>query len=1301
MELFCPKCTGTIEVDSEKPPAKLQCGKCGSTFINYAEETISFVLPGNDLEVTYIPEEHEKNTDTPSQSIDDYEIIEEIARGGMGVVYKARQVSLNRIVALKMILAGTFASETDIRRFRTEAEAAAHLDHPNIVPVYEVGESGGHHYFSMGFVDGSSLAERIVDQPLPPLEAAHIVKVIAKAVDFAHKNGIVHRDLKPANILIDSSGQPHITDFGLAKRIDTSEGMTATGDILGTPNYMSPEQAKGEIKKIGPLTDVYGLGAILYCLITRRPPFQAATAIDTLLLVVEKDPVPPSQLNTAVDQDLETICLKCLEKQPGHRYSSASELCLDLERYSRHESISARPISSTAQCWRWCRRNRTVALLSAAFVFALILGTIFSTIFAVRANRSASLMKEEKTRADIAAAKEHKASQLAHEREKEAQENALRADENAQKMRLALYRSLVEKTHTLTGQKSKPGWSWLALEALEKANDLKPDDTESTELRSQFAQALCGTDFRHIKTIAKNIDASVLVYSPGGTYLAVGQRKNAAWCSIDLFDPSNLKQIKRVTVSNVSNSFGKLFTGSKLYQDGITSIAFSPDEKWIVAGTRFGQIVRWDLSTKESKPIIWKSHAEVDRIIFSTDGEKLYSCGKDGNNKNDSPVIKTWSVNNDWKEITSQKHLAEDIDITDDDTISFIHNGHLKLADINSLKTDSKWPQNRDAGLVCLSHDGREIYIDNGPGIGFIDRYSGIQNREIIIDDNPSLRLLDLSPRSELLAVTDNMQKFHLIETATGQTMQSVVVPGRDEPIAVFSTDGLQLAVAGNRQTEIYEIRGLQTNGFHRVIGRHPQPINEFDLSDNGRHIVMTGEAPLSRKDSQSHAMSVWNTDTGQVVHDMKFFSHPRNKWFSDKASTVAFKPDSTDIMWSPSFMRPINVTGQKEPAYYEDPAFPSNKDQVVIQESKLIVVENSGQCKVVDDSQASNGRAMRISGGKKKTLVRLQFEKPSSDIGKNAFAILMVARVEFNGILGRAFSFSQKTEKTSNKSDVPLFQIPSQDYQLFYIAYVQSDNSGQFDIDIWLDEQSPNVTAMYIDRIELVSLKELNLRKHVMETTAFSSLCFSPGNKRAWSIVDRKTVVSWDLNTGKIISHWKNQASEYLTGKGQVNCLATGTQWTAAGRRDGTVQIFETNSGKAVKLLRVTGTPVDSVAIHKNQELVAVGTEDGRIQLLNPVSGRKIKDWQAHSDSVKGIVCDSNKNIFISGSFDQFLRVWKWTGDDVRLLMELKTSGPVKQIRLSDDGHTLAALIEGEHSVHLWNIDKLKSEFKRLKLDW
>jgi eukaryotic-like serine/threonine-protein kinase len=276
----------------------------------------------------------------------------------MGLVYKARQVGLNRIVALKMILAGGRASDADLVRFRAEAEAIARMRHPNIVQVYEVGEHSGLPYFSLEFCAGGSLDRRLNGTPLPSREAAELVSKLAGAIHEAHQKGILHRDLKPANVLIGEDGTPKITDFGLAKQVDSPAGPTVSGAILGTPSYMAPEQAAGKTEAIGPPADVYGLGSILYELLTGRPPFRAATALETLLQALENEPAPLRLLNPQVDRDLETICLKCLEKDLAHRYSTAKSLTEDLARYLAGEPISVRSVNVVERLARTLQRSQ-------------------------------------------------------------------------------------------------------------------------------------------------------------------------------------------------------------------------------------------------------------------------------------------------------------------------------------------------------------------------------------------------------------------------------------------------------------------------------------------------------------------------------------------------------------------------------------------------------------------------------------------------------------------------------------------------------------------------------------------------------------------------------------------------------------------------------------------------------------------------------------------------------------------------------------------------------------------------------
>jgi TolB-like protein/Flp pilus assembly protein TadD len=307
----------------------------------------------------------------------DYELLEEIGRGGQGVVYRAHQKSLNRSVALKVIGRGPWTTERHLKRFRREAQAAAHLEHPGIVPIYEVGERDGQCYFSMKFVDGGQLDEVVRHSPISIRQAVDLIAKVARTVHYAHKHGILHRDIKPGNILLDKNGEPHLTDFGLARLVEAESTVTATLDVLGTPSYMAPEQASGEHRKVSKATDVYGLGAVLYQLLTGQPPFAGGTTYETIKLLLDTEPRQPRLLNPKIDRDLSTICLKCLEKDPQRRYPAAAGLAEDLEHWLRHEPIRAKPSGLFTHARKWVRRNpSTTVLATSLLAFAIGLGVM-------------------------------------------------------------------------------------------------------------------------------------------------------------------------------------------------------------------------------------------------------------------------------------------------------------------------------------------------------------------------------------------------------------------------------------------------------------------------------------------------------------------------------------------------------------------------------------------------------------------------------------------------------------------------------------------------------------------------------------------------------------------------------------------------------------------------------------------------------------------------------------------------------------------------------------------------------------
>ena len=555
----------------------------------------------------------------------DYELLEEIAHGGMGLVYKARQLSLNRIVAVKMILAGRLATPTDVQRFRTEAGAAANLQHPNIVAIHEVGEHDGRHYFSMDFVEGQNLADLVRENPLSPARAARYAKSIAEAIQHAHDHCTLHRDLKPSNVLIDELDQPRVTDFGLAKRLQSDANLTLTGQMLGTPGFMPPEQADRQHGEVGPRSDVYGLGAILYFLLTGRPPFSADTLEATFAQVLQTEPAPPRMLNANVPRDLETICLKCLEKDPGRRYHSAQALAEDLERFLEGEPILARPISTSGKVWRWCHRNPRLAGALGMILMLLITVAVGSTVAAFRIAEARNAEEIERRRALSFAEAEG--------RERQRTQSAyLKAADTLTQLEIqkaeALFQAgdsataLAHLARLLRGDLSNRVAAERILSALSQRTFALPVGLPLSHERTVVA-AHFSPDGRRVVTASHDHTARVwdaLTGEPVTDPLESRERLNSAWFSPDgtlVVTASNDDAARTFDVAT-SQRLIKM-----IHDDDVLDAEFSPDGRHIATGCKDGNAYLWNAQDGQRlRGPLWNG-APVKIVRFSPNGRRL------------------------------------------------------------------------------------------------------------------------------------------------------------------------------------------------------------------------------------------------------------------------------------------------------------------------------------------------------------------------------------------------------------------------------------------------------------------------------------------------------------------------------------------------------------------------------------------------------------------------------------------------------------------------------------------------------
>lgn len=733
----------------------------------------------------------------------DYELVREIARGGMGVVYEARQKSLRRTVAIKMILAGQLASDEAVRRFYAEAQAAAGLSHPHIVPVFEVGQDAGRHFFSMGYVDGQSLSARVAkDGPLAPAEAARLVETISQAVDYAHQQGVVHRDLKPQNVLLTKDGRPLVTDFGLAKQMGELDGLTVSGQLVGTPSFMSPEQAQGRIEEVGPLSDVYALGAVLYHLLTGRPPFHTASMLETLKQVIERDPLSPRSLNPEVNKDLETICLKCLQKDASKRYASAQQLADDLRRFIEGRDILARPISHVEKAWRWCRRRPSTAALITMTAIVLLIGVPGILWYQGQVTAMQALARVHESERTIAEERAAAAQQMADAQEYHATVNAVRQD--------------------IT--RGRPGWTQQSLTRLSHAAGLNTPVRSPIELRTEATRCLLGIDVLPGLKVADGIHAGQVTFSQDGKLLAVGELKVQAMvaCRVLVFDAASGEALHKLSFFGLP-----LFHKGKFVQDGCRELVFSPDGRWLVVGARSGNVHAWDLRQSPPKIQTWRAHGqEMSRPLFLPDSRRLLTgCPLE-------KTLKAWDLHDGGFKEAGQLVMGGNMnEFSLDPRGEFVVIDHdpglVTSYTAKTLKLVSQVSKGERGSVVCTPW--ADIYLAGSGKVLELVTSQGL-SRQSTYDDpaDPSrsfgyLTHAQFSQDGGLLLVVTRMDgKCTLWDTVSGKVVFNAVFEPGATAAAQISPDGRRLAVAGDRGVQLHEI--VVNRGQSLVMERPTAP---------------------------------------------------------------------------------------------------------------------------------------------------------------------------------------------------------------------------------------------------------------------------------------------------------------------------------------------------------------------------------------------------------------------------------------------------------------------------------------------
>jgi WD40 repeat protein/tRNA A-37 threonylcarbamoyl transferase component Bud32 len=1244
-----------------------------------------------------------------------YEILEELGRGAMGVVYKARQLALNRLVALKMVIAGSHASPEQRERFQAEAQGLARLAHPHIVQIYEVGEAGGQPYFSLELVEGGNLDRKLTGTPMAARQAAALVETLARAVHHAHQKGVLHRDLKPANVLLTLDGTPKIADFGLVKFVAGEAGQavartagTRSGAIIGTPSYMAPEQAGAKGHSVGPAADVWALGAILYECLTGRPPFRAETPLDIIRQVLHEEPVPPARLQPGLPRDLDTICLKCLQKDPRKRYAGGDALADDLRRFLDGLPIRARPVGPAGRLTRWCRRNPVVASLVAAVALLLVAASVVSTAFAWRLN---ALREEAERVAQKEAAARADAEESARQaREASENEAVARRDAQAERARAETERGRAEQIVYHNGMARAAG-SWLANDTALAERRLDECLPQLRRWEWHYLKRLCHAELETKPGPPCEPGRSVAVSGDGGRWAVVRKqgfgrlRINAR--AVGIWDARTGRELSELDPDA---------------EGPLAALALRPDGQRLALARAGGAVQVWDPDTAEVLRSIDVPQGCL-ALAYSPNGRRLAGACGDGQ-------VRVWDGQTGKEQFT-------------------VRGAAGKLLDV-AFRPDGRQ-------FAAAAGDGT-IKVCNTPIILPLSGEQGVTEVHTLAGKRGNVSFLTYSPDGGRLAAAYQDGTVRVWNVASGKELFTGAA-GTAVNYLAFSSDGRRLALAcedrtvrvwqGHSGRELFALRGhadgvalvgFQTDGARLVSLGRDGNIKAWDPVSGGLALHLGVGSPHHAFSPDGRlvavavvgndgALTVWDTATGKEAFTLR--GHKGAVWKS------AFSPDGQHLtvasvlesqgkpatrefkVWNlatreSTTLKSDEESGGEAPWVTFSPG--GAKAAVVRTKGAIVVLDGGtgkGLCTLPQSGLQEGVQALAFSAGGKWLAVagatRLQ------EIGL-ANSTLQV----HDAATGRLVGLCQAAPPHGHSGAVRglAFGSPGPGTEVETLATAGEEDRS---VKLWnIRQTGPRVAAGYW----VVRQPVFTLRGHTQPVWCVS---FSADGKRLASVSSNSDqtageVKLWDVASGQELLSLRHAGREVsfspdgrwlavgstdgvtlYDGSPSRESLVCREAGTAATYRPDGVRLVSWGAGDAVKLWDAgTGRPggvlkgqsdgyaeghaarVRHAAFSHEGTRLAAGDEDGLVKVWDPDTARVLRTLKGHTDAVVWVAFSPDGRRLATASSDETVKIW-----DVNSGSELRTfkehTDRVQCVAFSPDGRLLASAGE-DGTVRLWD---------------